>query len=406
VSEGGLGLFRLSDFIASLQCSWIKRCYNNINDNWKYKVTLLADGTVFNVVNDTVTTNAVGVALSNIINSFCQFKEEYTKIGDNYLTVPFYCNRAFGYGRGNVYHLDDEFFNIATESPLRNNLLRITWSDISNNSVLHPKRLVEQTINAVLSDEKYNQMKNTFKSAVSKYGGGGGKCVTLREFFMSFKKGSRYFRKFFNRNDPKGKISSSVNCKTFLRLIDCTSPGDIRLRYLYSSWNKFYYNSHIRVFLFKYYNNLLGLNSRVSHFNRDINASCTFCSITGPNPVPAETFSHLFFFCPTVNGLLTAIVNKYLRNRELTAQQYFLSSISLNEQDNNLHALFFDLVRYLVWQAKLFKKIPTISHLLIELEYHLSIILGTNRKVRELINNCNLFQNGGQRAANGRDVHP
>ncbi len=182
VTEGGLGLFRLCDFIASLQCSWIKRSYNNINDNWKYKATMLADGTVFNVVNDTVTTNAVGVALSNIIDSFCKFKEEYTKCGENYLTVPFYCNRAFGYGRGNVHHLDDEFFNIVTESPLRNNL-KVTWSDVSNNLVLHPKRLIEQTINAVLTDEKYNQMKNTFKSAVSKYGGGGRKmCYSERIF--------------------------------------------------------------------------------------------------------------------------------------------------------------------------------------------------------------------------------
>ncbi len=89
VTEGGLGLFRLCDFIASLRCSWFKRSYNNINDNWKYKVSMLADGTVFNVVNDMVTTNAVGMALSNIIDSFCKFKEEYTKCGENYLTVPF-----------------------------------------------------------------------------------------------------------------------------------------------------------------------------------------------------------------------------------------------------------------------------------------------------------------------------
>jgi hypothetical protein len=52
------------------------------------------------------------------------------------------------------------------------------------------------------------------------------------------------------------------------------------------------------------------------------------------------------------------------------------------------------------------KKIPTKSHLIAELEYHLSIILGTNRKVMEQINNCNLFQNGGQRAADGRHGHP
>jgi hypothetical protein len=81
VTEGGLGLFRLSDFIASLQCSWIKRSYNNINDNWKYKATMLADGTVFNVVNDTVTINAVGVALSNISTAFANLRRNILRLG-------------------------------------------------------------------------------------------------------------------------------------------------------------------------------------------------------------------------------------------------------------------------------------------------------------------------------------
>ncbi len=122
--------------------------------------------------------------------------------------------------------------------------------------------------------------------------------------------------------------------------------------------------------------------------------------------MPSETFSHLFFFCPTVNALLTALANRFLQNTVITAQHYFLSNVSLNEQDNNLHALFFDLVRYLIWQAKLVKKIPTISRLLAELEYHLSIILGTNKKLLEQINNCDLFQNGGRRAADGHHGHP
>jgi hypothetical protein len=34
VDRGGLGLFRLTDFISALQCSWIKRTYHSLNDNW------------------------------------------------------------------------------------------------------------------------------------------------------------------------------------------------------------------------------------------------------------------------------------------------------------------------------------------------------------------------------------
>ena len=33
---GGIGLFQLETFINALQCTWIKRAFENCNDNWKY----------------------------------------------------------------------------------------------------------------------------------------------------------------------------------------------------------------------------------------------------------------------------------------------------------------------------------------------------------------------------------
>jgi hypothetical protein len=44
IVDGGLGLFRLDAFIASLQCSWIKRCCQLIYDNWRYWISALSAG--------------------------------------------------------------------------------------------------------------------------------------------------------------------------------------------------------------------------------------------------------------------------------------------------------------------------------------------------------------------------
>ncbi len=52
VNDGGLGLFNLTEFVAGLQCSWIKRCYKSINDNWRYTLLLLSNGNILNTVND------------------------------------------------------------------------------------------------------------------------------------------------------------------------------------------------------------------------------------------------------------------------------------------------------------------------------------------------------------------
>jgi hypothetical protein len=41
--EGGLGLINLETYLAALQCSWIKRCYNRINDSWRWMLASACD---------------------------------------------------------------------------------------------------------------------------------------------------------------------------------------------------------------------------------------------------------------------------------------------------------------------------------------------------------------------------
>ncbi len=73
-----------------------KRCCQSINDNWRYCIAALSNGKPENVVNDEFTLNKVGLVFKNIIDSFVIFKGKFTQKENNYMTVPFYCNSAFG----------------------------------------------------------------------------------------------------------------------------------------------------------------------------------------------------------------------------------------------------------------------------------------------------------------------
>jgi hypothetical protein len=42
--QGGLGLFRIDEFMFSQKCSWIKRAVCNQNDNWRLTIKALAPG--------------------------------------------------------------------------------------------------------------------------------------------------------------------------------------------------------------------------------------------------------------------------------------------------------------------------------------------------------------------------
>jgi hypothetical protein len=99
VEKGGLGMFKLCDFIAGLQCSWIKRCHNLCNNNWRSKLYECGGGDVTNLVADEWTKSRVGPVLSNIVTSYSTFKENYGKQGNNYKLMQIYGNNAFGFGR-------------------------------------------------------------------------------------------------------------------------------------------------------------------------------------------------------------------------------------------------------------------------------------------------------------------
>ncbi len=359
VKEGGLGLFILKDFIASLQCNWIKRSFMNINDNWRYELAKNSGGNILDLVLDRKTNDCLGTVLKNIASSYCYFKCQFTRAGNNFLTVPIYCNAAIGYGRGYQSTLDDIFFQCEQNDELRATLRTVTWSNLirGNGEIfLRPREEINLILGTLITNQQYNTLANTLRITKKRYYKEGEKATTIRDFMNSFKKGSKYFRKYVSQWNPKDTLGTTTQVKTFLQLIDCPPPGTVRLQNIYSNWNNYYYTSNIRVFLFKYYNNILGINSRVAHFNPDINGACTFCSLAFNLPAPKESFVHLFYDCAIVNSLIRNVWGTFIRDLEIDKTVFFLANYSDNENYNRYLGTVLDILRFHIWQAKLEKK--------------------------------------------------
>ena len=103
-----------------------------------------------------------------------------------------------------------------------------------------------------------------------------------------------------------------MQLKTFKKLTGINVISETRAKNMYGAWNKHFLSSEIKVFMFKFYNNTLGTNLRVSKFNYEINPECTFCSINGPHPASREDFAHLFFHCPTTKKIIQEFFDKYM----------------------------------------------------------------------------------------------
>ena len=161
-----------------------------------------------------------------------------------------------------------------------------------------------------------------------------------------------------------------------------------------SSWNNTLLNNKICTFLFKFYNNILGINSRVAKFNNETDPSCTFCNANNFFPAERESFAHLFYYCPTTNKLLSSFLDRFFTINTLTCTEYFSSVINEKEEDNKALQLALDIFRYYIWNCKLEKKIPTIGSIFNEINDTIGTIYSLSNKTKQAAEACNFFRHG------------
>jgi hypothetical protein len=118
--------------------------------------------------------------------------------------------------------------------------------------------------------------------------------------------------------------------------------------------------------------------------------ACSFCvqTNTGQEPVPDETFEHLFYRCKVTSKLIRSFYEKYLpgwdfnddtkvRKFIFMGQSHFSDSI-----DNFFISTVAITLNYFVWQCKLQKKIPVSENWYNELFYAVEIIRRISNNLR------------------------
>jgi hypothetical protein len=274
----------------------------------------------------------------------------------------------------------------------RNSVIGLTWDNLTTNGRILTRIEMQARLGLYLTDEKYSLLKTAYRIAARRYHKDVEDSYTMRQFIVGFKKGSRNFRKVIACTENSLNMAECRAVQAYLRTVNVATVSSRRASNIMSNWNKTFLPSTVRVFIFKFYNNMLGLNSRVAHFNPGINASCTFCEDRKFLPAPKETMEHLFFYCPVVADLIQGFCTKFLRNPELEHDMYFTSEINVFEVKNNSLNLVLDIFRYVLWQYKLKKKYPTSLEFWSEFEYQLSVATGSSQRFVSELMDCNFFQ--------------
>ena len=124
--------------------------------------------------------------------------------------------------------------------------------------------------------------------------------------------GSKKYRKVLTYVKIDEKFHQNLPVvKSFFKTTSVMLPESKCIISNISQWNTYRYPNRFKVFLLKYYHNLLGTGNRVFHFNEEAEVCCIFCSKNGLLPAPIESFSHVFYDCPIINRIIVQYIEKY-----------------------------------------------------------------------------------------------
>jgi hypothetical protein len=123
------------------------------------------------------------------------------------------------------------------------------------------------------------------------------------------------------------------------------------------------------------------------------NAGCTFCELSNILPVCKETISHLFWDCTKTNLPLLNAIQFYL-NVNVTKRQFFIGEpFEVQNEIKTCLLSLFNVKKYVIWEFKWQKKIPTVNLFLSRVNSIWTGIVLCNKELKRCVQNSNLFNN-------------
>jgi hypothetical protein len=381
--NGGLGLIDINSFLCSQQVLWIKRILHAGCDNWREDVYNLSFGNPL-ILHPKLIDKVTHPIIYNIAVSYVKFKQKFYAQNDNFKKSYLLCNPVIDWARGDKRPLDLNFFRQnPTINPER--LAKTRFKDVYSNGPMQLDVInANNDLNLGLNLNTYLRLMGActnFRNSLKANRVNDSTSIDLKDFFNSFKKGSKSVRRIFS-NVPDSDICNLKQVQSFLRITNITlneiNVSEIKIQF--SLWANPAFKMDFREFVFKFYNNNLGINTRVSHFAAEVNRNCTFCTLG--NEINDESFEHLFLQC-----------NKIINIRERLFQEFF-SDIGADPaiirkiwfgfpptqlRDRKLVAIAALLIQFHIWNFKKKKKIPHLNIIRNETLLDLKVLYKVNK---------------------------
>jgi hypothetical protein len=188
--------------------------------------------------------------------------------------------------------------------------------------------------------------------------------MSFSAFIGNIKKPVRRIKLLLNNIKKRAcNLEQHQTVKSFFRITNMVYVGNDYYSKVISLWSTYSISSRLSGFIFKFFNNTLGLNTRVSHFGNNVSRNCAFCVGEG-RAVTDESFLHLFVECPTTICWADKFNQEYLGghvlpNFESKRSFWLLGKLNGEDSCDIVRVIAILLFHYTVWEHKISKNIPS-----------------------------------------------
>jgi hypothetical protein len=394
---GGLGCFKLDEFLFSQQCVWPLRAAIYTRDNWRVNLKELSHGNCLSLSWRNIDQNRNPI-LFGFGKAMEKLRTCYDSLNENYLHATVLYNPLIFRGPGDKQVITPEFLEAGGHRSMCKKLAFLTIDDCYGQNGLISRvefRIVHGIDLSLQGYANLGRAVNHFVDRISVNALNDGTSVPLFMSLQLKKPGTKIRSLLVKRRKKPFNLENTPTCKSFFNITGIPYPGNEKFTANAWLWNNSGFTNRQKMFLFKFYNNTLGINTPTSHFAQDGTRNCFFCSKKRIPEQNDETFTHLFINCSTVQDWHDSFINKcfpeLLPLNDMSKKSlWFLGFYDELYTPIVIHA--FLSFQYCVWEAKLKKTIPSFNTLFLSFSESFSLTFKHNASVRKssLKNNFSL----------------
>ena len=404
--EAGLGLIKISDFITGLQAKWVKIALLDPWDNWRYDLAHMS-GSDFYKVACSVPDRVKHPIYFNLMSSFAKFFVFFHMLNDNFTKMPIYENPLIKRSRDDPRFIDANLLGIDNNPQVVSKIRKATFVDFCINGrmrSLHEMNLKLETDLSLITYIRIGQALTFFNSKIKANRKTNGLATSLLFFVKKSEKGSKKFRKIVTEGGLKDKkVEELPAVVSFYNLVQMVRPDVKLINQLHCMWSCNFFSIRIREFAFKFFNNSLGLNTRISNFVENIDRSCSLCIAGSVSPPCEESFRHLFFYCSVTSAIQNAFLQRYfigLSERLVNEDDKKKLWFEFRDKDDLSYNLLLStticIFQSTIWEFKLKRKAPSFTSFMNEFTVKLDATIASSGVLtilkNENINNYYIFR--------------